>query len=96
MGSNLRPYAEPIVKMIKSPIFLDRDRWSLITMGMGRHMMSTSVATPKPAVAWNSAGRSMHLPVVMVKSQPFAIGVQAKRELKKMPTLEPTLTAMTQ
>lgn len=54
-------------------------------MGTGRPRRTTSVTIPKIAVVTYSAGRLIHEPDVIVTSQLFSIGLQAKIKLKKMP-----------
>lgn len=61
---------------------------------MGMVIIKQSTITPKAAVASYSAGRSMHLPSVIVKSQPIAIGLHANMEEKNIPVLAPTLINM--
>jgi hypothetical protein len=63
-------------------------------MGIGILMIKQSTITPKAAVASYNAGRSMHLPVVISRSQPLAIGLQTNMEAKKMPVLAPMLMNM--
>lgn len=87
-------YAEPTVNMTKSPAFFALDIWRFMTMGIGIAMIKTSMMTPRDAVALNKATRSIHLPSVMVISQPMAMGLHEKMELKKIPTVDPTLTKM--
>lgn len=64
-----------------------------MTKGIGIAMMRQSTIIPKAAVASYKAGRSMHLPSVIVRSQPIAIGLHANIEAK-IPVLAPTLMNM--
>jgi len=63
-------------------------------MGIGINMIKQSTMTPKAAVASYMAGRSIHLPSVIVRSHPIAMGLQAKMEENNIPVLAPTLINM--
>lgn len=90
-------YADPIVKVMRSPIFFFRDICKLTTIGIGMKMIITSTITAIAAVALNSATRFMQVPstpATNVKSQPKRIGEQAKIADQKIPKFEPILTNM--
>jgi hypothetical protein len=91
---DLSAYMEPSTNNAISPAFLLLDIWRLRTMGIGILIIRQSTITPKAAVASYKAGRSMHSPVVMFRSQPLETGLQTNMEAKKIPVLAPMLMNM--
>lgn len=73
-----RSYNDPMTNRRTNQAFCLLDNWSLSTTGKGIRTIRKSPVTPKTAVTIYKAGRLIQLPVVMVASQDFWIGLQEK------------------